>query len=173
MQSSFFLVQFGKLAPIKGSVFSILALGAIVWGLALVGILGLGRVIGASGPGSSLSSIQGTAGKLEMPIIQDLPEFPGAICYEFRDQIFGDERVIEVEYVVDSGVPEVLAHYGNTLEREGWTVSDVTWFRGEWIYSVSSGVRRGFVEIEDRNGSTEIEIEMAEPAIPGNTLTER
>jgi hypothetical protein len=173
VQSSFFLVQFGKLAPIKAGVFSILALGALVWGLAFVGILSLGRVVGASGPESSLLLLEASAGELEMASIPGLPEFPGATCCEFRDEVFGDERVIEIEYVVDSGVPEVRAYYGNALERGGWTVSDITWLRGEWIYSVSSGDRRGFVEIEDRDGSTEIEVEMAEPAVPGNTLTDR
>ena len=67
---------------------------------------------------------------------------------------------------MNSSVLEVCDHYRDALARGGWTVDDTKWYQGEWVYTVSSGARRGAVEIEHRNGVTEIEVELSEPAEP-------
>jgi hypothetical protein len=141
--------------------FGFVALRAIVCAFALIGVLSVVRTKGsvAAEPPAPI-----LAARSDTSVIPGLPEYPGARRSEFRAEIFGDELVTEIEYVVDSGVPEVRDHYRDAFVLGDWTVTDTAWLYGEWIYSVSRGKHHGAVEIEHRNGVTEVEVEMAEPA---------
>jgi hypothetical protein len=144
-------------------------LGAIVWAFALLGILGMVQAM--IDPTRASIPFLGASGKrvseLELTQIPGLPEYPGAKRSEYRAEVFGDERVTEIEYIVDCSMPEIRDHYRDVFSRGQWTVSDTSWVRGEWVYTVSCGDRRGVVEIENRqDGLIEVEVEMAEPAVP-------
>jgi len=140
----------------------VLALGAAVWTLALVGIVSVARAAGVHVPLVGRARV--ATGALTGTVINGLPEFPGAKRSEFREEVFGDERVTEIEYLVGDSVADVRAHYRDAFARGGWTVLDTRWEYGEWCYAVRSGLRHGAVEIEHRDGLTEVEVEMAEPS---------
>ena len=143
-----------------------LATSFVVWAFALIGVVSVVRSMvrtDSMDPGSRLPR---RSVELGMAEILGLPEYPGARRSEYRAEVFGDERVTEIEYIVDSSVPEVRDYYRDVFARGDWTVTDTTWVRGEWVYAVSRGDRSGFVEIEHRDGIVEIEVEMAEPAVP-------
>lgn len=148
----------------KGSFLALLVLGAVVWGFALIGVLHVARGMSPPDWVPSIPLLETSARELHAKAIPGLDEYPGARCSEFREEVFGDERVTEIEYIVESSVPEVCDHYREALARGGWTVEDTAWVHGEWIYTVSCGARHGAVEIEHRNGVTEIEVELTEPA---------
>ena len=160
----------GYTRPVKVGFVAVLVLGAVVWVFALIGVVSVARALGpfeAPRPAALLAtSVDGT----EIP---DLPAYPGATRSEFREEVFVDERITEIEYAVDSSVHEVRGHYRDALVRGGWTVTAATWLRGEWVYSVSSGARSGVVEIERRDGVTEVEVEMSEPITTRGGLTDR
>lgn len=141
---------------------ALLVLGAVVWVFALIGIFSVVQAMDP--PATWVPSFLDTHSRLEKAVIPDLPEYPGATRSEYRAEVFGDERVTEIEYIVDSSVPEVRDHYRDAFARGDWTVTDTTWLRGEWVYTVNRGDRRGVVEIENRDGVIEVEVEMAEPA---------
>ena len=147
----------------KGSFFAVLALGAVVWAFALIGVLSVARGMTPVDWLPSLPSSETSVPDLTAAVIPGLDEYPGARCSEFRAEVFGNERVTEIEYVVESNLPEVRDHYRAALARGGWTVEREGWVYGEWVYTVSSGARHGAIEIEHRNGVTEIEVELAEP----------
>jgi hypothetical protein len=145
-----------RLARTKSGMLAILALGAVVWMFALIGIFSVT-------PSGSPWSLTSPVSLLSDAVISGLPEFPGARRSEFREEVFGDERVTEIEYLVDSGIPAVREHYRAALAEGGWTVTDTNWVHGELVFTVSSGARHGVVEIEHREGVTEVEVEMVEP----------
>ena len=142
----------------RWSILGVLVVGVGLWTFALIGVYSVAQAVR---PAVRLSGTSAVA--LERAEIQGLPEFPGATRSEFREEVFGDERVTEIEYLVDSEVPEVQAHYREAFARGGWTVTDTSWVHGEWIYSVSSGTRRGVVEVVHHDGITEVEVELPEP----------
>jgi hypothetical protein len=162
-----FLAQ--KLTATRRGMLAVVGLGAVVWAFALVGLFSVGRGIvpGTELPVFASAEVSGPAA------IQGLPPFPGAARAEFREEVFGDERVTEVEYVVDCELAEVRAHYRDALARGGWTVTGSSWVHGEWIYTVRSGERHGVVEIEHHGGLTEIEVEISEPVSPAGEEVDR
>lgn len=163
----------------KAGVLAIIALGAIVWGFALIGIISIAQAIGPSAartPAPLLvprTEVAETGPVIQRAPIADLPEYPGAAPSEYRQEVFGTERVTEIEYVVDSSAQEVRRHYRETFAQRGWTVTESTWVRGEWTYAVRLEAQHGIVEIERRNGLTEVEIEIAEPSPVRGGLTDR
>ena len=163
----------------KAGVLAVIALGAIVWAFALIGILSIAQAIGPSAVSTPAPLLAArtedveTGHANESAKIPSLPEYPGATPSEYYQETFGTERVTEIEYVVDSSAQEVRRHYRQTFARRGWTVTESTWVRGEWTYVVSLGAQQGIVEIERRDGLTEVEIEMAELAPVRGGLTDR
>ena len=138
----------------RWSILAALAVGVVLWAFALIGLYSVARAANARLSGAHAA---------ELGIALGLPEFPGATLSEFREEVFGDERLTEIEYLVDSAVPEVQAHYQAAFARGGWTVTDTKWVHGEWVYTMSRGARRAIVEIEHRDGVTEVEVELTEP----------
>ncbi|MGQ0607891.1 MAG: hypothetical protein ACT4OQ_05440 [Chloroflexota bacterium] len=157
----------------KTGILAVIALGAVVWGFAVIGIFSVAQAIGPSVPPGPAPLLAPIDWDLERAQIVNLPEYPGAVRSEFRQEVFGDELVTEIEYVVESGTQQVIGHYRETFDRGGWTVTGSTWVRGEWTYAVSRGTRHGVVEIERRDGVTEVEVEMAEPTVSRGHLTDR
>jgi hypothetical protein len=159
-----------EVARLRGGLFTVLALGALVWVFAFIGMLGVARSVFASG---SLPAGAFHARVDEPRAVPGLPAYPGAACTEYRDDVIGRERVIEIEYVIERALPEVRDHYRALLGREGWDVTDTAWVRGELIYTIESGARSGVVELEHRDGVTEIEIELSEPVAATDSLRDR
>lgn len=84
------------------------------------------------------------ADELETKVIPGLPEFPGTMRSEFREEVFGDERVTEIES--SWGLPEVREHYGDALARGGWTVTDTSWGRADVEVEHATVAREGGVQ---------------------------
>ena len=139
-------------------------LRAIVWAFAFIGVLSFAQSMVDPGKGV-IPFFESVTSRLEMPRIPGLPEYPGARCSEYRAEVFADEHVTEIEYVVDSSVPDVCEHYRDAFARGQWAVTDTSWIHGELVYTVTCGDRRGVVEIASRDGLIEVEVEMSEPAV--------
>ncbi len=149
-----------------------------VWMFALIGVFTLATTIAspkdaAASRSPSLLSSDGVATQVEGADITALPRFPDSARTEYRQGLFGGERVTEVEYVGESPVDDVRRHYAKVFEREAWTVRSVQVLRREWIYTVTSGNRHATVEIERMNDATEVEIELIEPAPDRHRITDR
>ena len=141
-------------------------LGAIVVAFSFIGVLSFVQAI-VDPTKAAFPFLDESPRRLALAKLAGLPEYPGARCSEYRAEVFDDEHVTEIEYVVDSTVPEVSDHYRDAFARGHWTVTDTSWIHGELVYTVNCGERRGVVEIASRSGLIEVEVEMAEPAVTG------
>ena len=157
----------------KAGVLAVIALGAIVWGFALIGILSIAQAIGPSAVSTPAPLLAHVTATNEPVRIASLPAFPGATLSESEQDLFGTELVTEIEYLVDSTTHQVRGHYRETLARYGWTVTESAWTSGGWTFAVSLGDRHGLVAIVQRSGVTEVEIEIAEPSPVRGGLTDR
>ena len=157
----------------KTGMLAVIALGAVVWGFAVIGVFSVAQAIGPSAIAAPTPLLAPVDDDLENAEIATLPEYPGATRSEYRQEVFGNELVTEVEYRVASSTQQVIGHYREMFDREGWTVIGSTWVRGEWAYDVNHGTRHGVVEIERRDGVTEVEVEIVEPMTSRGRLSDR
>ena len=157
----------------KVGILAVIALGAVVWAFAVIGIFSVAQAIGPTAVAAPAPLLAPVDEYLETARIAALPEYPGATRSEYRQEMFGDKLVTGIEYRVGSSTQEVIGHYREMFDHEGWTVVGSTWVRGEWAYDVSHGTRHGVVEIERRDGVTEVEVEIVEPMTSRGRLSDR
>jgi hypothetical protein len=143
------------------------ATGVIVWALAAVGAMTIARAVSAeqpTAPQDSHSLLDLAAGDVPGVDLPGLQRYPGSIRAEYRQAVWDDLVVTEVEYRTTADVEPVRLQVRDAFGRSGWTIEHSGYFRGEWTYLVSHGDRKAAVEIERFEGVTEVEIELAEPA---------
>ena len=157
----------------KTGIFVVIALGAVVWGFAVVGIVNVVHAIGPSDVSTPTSLLPPTDAGLETAQIATLPEYPGGTRSEFRQELFVDELVTEIAYTVDTSTQQVRGHYRDIFDRRGWTMTGSTSVPGAWTYAVSLGARQGVVEIERRDGVTEVAVKITEPSTSRGSLADR
>jgi hypothetical protein len=143
------------------------ATGVMVWALAAVGAMTIARAVSAeqpTAPQRSDSLLDLAAEDVPGVDLPGLERYPGSIRVEYRQAVWDEMVVTEVEYRTTADVEPVRLHVGDAFGRFGWTIEHSAYFRGEWTYLVSHGGRKAAVEIERFQGFTEVEIELAEPA---------
>ncbi len=149
--------------------------GAFVWIFALIGVFSVASTVASGGAESArsdrllLSPVSEAAGA----DIATLPRFPDASRREYQSEVYGDLVITKIEYVTGSDEETVRSFYREAAVRGGWTIADVTLDRGEWVYSLRSGDRRGIIEIEPQADLIEIDIELSEPSSRRGLVTDR
>lgn len=99
--------------------------------------------------------------------VPSLARYPGSVRTEYRRERMSDLVVTEAEYIVAGEVEPVREFYRELFQREGWSVGDLGFFQGEWVFFVIRGDQEAIVEIQDLGDAGEIEIELSESA-PGS-----
>lgn len=85
-----------------------------------------------------------------------------------HERILDDGLVVtEIKYMTPAPAEEVREFYRGALQAGTWTVADVEFSKGDWVFFLLSGEREAVVEIEPQNGAeeglVEIEFELSEP----------
>ena len=93
-----------------------------------------------------------------------LPRYPGSVRIEYRREDVGDLIVTEAEYLIVEDVEPVREFYRDVFRRNDWSVGDLGFSRGEWVFFVINEEREALIEIEERGKVVEIELELSEPA---------
>ena len=158
----------------KPGLIGILVVGTIgVWVLALIGLVSVvGAITAGPTPPPRQPLLDQSTSDVAGIELAGLRRYPGAVRTEYRTERFGDVMVSEVEYQSDAAAELIRAHYGAEFERAGWTAT-VERGHGEWAYTVMSGRRQLVVEIEHRDGMTEIEIELTAQSADRGRTTDR
>lgn len=146
---------------------SVLAAGAVVWVLALLGALSVAGIIV---PQESPAAAPVAESVQTMPVhdvpgddIDSLPRPPTAVRVEFAEDVEAGQSVTEVEYIADLPVDSARNYYRSMFGRRGWAVESVTYRFGEWVYVVRSGTAEAVVEIEPSVDLVEVEVELRAP----------
>ena len=92
-----------------------------------------------------------------------LPRYPGSVRTEYRREDVGDLIVTEAEYLTTGDDEPVREFYRDVFRREDWSVGDLGFSRGEWVFFVIHEEREALIEIEERGKVVEIELELSEP----------
>lgn len=95
--------------------------------------------------------------------VPGLARYPGSVRTEYRRERIRDLAVTEAEYMVAGEVKPVREFYRELFQREGWSVGDLGFYQGEWVFFVIRGEQEAMVEIEDLGEAGQIEIELSEP----------
>lgn len=92
-----------------------------------------------------------------------LPRYPGAI--RSSHELTGDDgyELIAAEYLVAATVTEVRVYYQGVIAEHGWERVDINYRDGEWAYVLMSGAEEALVEIEERDGLVEIDLQLSRP----------
>ena len=93
-----------------------------------------------------------------------LPRYPGSVRTEYRREKVGDLIVTEAEYLIGGDADPVREFYRNVFRRNAWSVGDLGFSRGEWVFFVIRKEREALIEIEKREKVVEIELELSEPS---------
>ncbi len=94
--------------------------------------------------------------------VPGLDRYPGSVRTEYRREHIRDLIVTEAEYMVDDDVEAVREFYRELFHRDGWSVGDLGFFQGEWVFFVIRGDHEAIVEITDLGETVEIELELSE-----------
>lgn len=98
--------------------------------------------------------------------IPGLTRYPGSVRTEYRRERIRGLLVTEAEYMVAGEIDPVREFYRELFQREGWSVGDLGFSNGEWVFFVIRGDQEAIVEIQDLGDAGEIELELSEPAPP-------
>lgn len=96
--------------------------------------------------------------------VPGLPRYPDAVRTEYRRERIRDLIVTEAEYMVSGETEPVREFYRELFQREGWSVGDLGFNQGEWVFFVIRGDEEAIVEIQDLGDAGKIELELSEPA---------
>lgn len=92
-----------------------------------------------------------------------LPRYPGSIrsAYDvYRDDRF---QLNVAEYLVAATVGDVRVFYQTVIEQYGWERVDIDYSDGEWAYLILNGADEALIEIEERDGLVEIDLQFSHP----------
>ncbi|QYJ16417.1 hypothetical protein Rxycam_02250 [Rubrobacter xylanophilus DSM 9941] len=96
--------------------------------------------------------------------ISGLPRYPGSVRVAYVRESQGELVWTEVEYLTDARLESVREFYRDVFRTQGWTVGDVGFSQGAWVYFVMDGKREVILELQPRGGLVEVDMEMTEPA---------
>ena len=100
-----------------------------------------------------------------------LGRYPGAVRTAYAREQQGATIVTGIEYIADTDLDKVRAHYRRIFREEGWELIEVDFAGGDWVFLVERGRRVALVEIVSRDPLVGIEVELEEPATPAATTT--
>jgi hypothetical protein len=98
-----------------------------------------------------------------------LPRYPGAIRTEYREFHEDAVPVIHIEYLARAETNDVRLFYRRIFSEQGWTVADLRFEFGQWVYLLVGHGQELEVEITPRAGLLEIAMEqrqIVQPAQP-------
>lgn len=95
--------------------------------------------------------------------VPGLTRYPGSVRVEYRREDLDKLVATEAEYLVTAELDATRDFYRESFRGWGWSVADVEFSRGEWVFFLLDGEREAVVELEDRGKLVEIEIELSEP----------
>lgn len=96
--------------------------------------------------------------------VPGLTRYPGSVRTEYSRERIRDLIVTEGEYMISGETEPVREFYRELFQREGWSVGDLGFSQGEWVFFVIRGDQEAIVEIQDLGDAGEIELELSEPA---------
>ena len=94
--------------------------------------------------------------------VPGLDRYPGSVRTEYRREHIRDLIVTEAEYMAAADVDAVREFYRELFHKDGWSVGDLGFFQGEWVFFVIRGDHEAIVEITDQGETVEIELELSE-----------
>lgn len=94
--------------------------------------------------------------------VPGLERYPDSVRTEYRRENIRDLIVTEAEYMTAADADAVREFYRELFHREGWSVGDLGFFQGEWVFFVIRGDHEAIVEITDLGETVEIELELSE-----------
>lgn len=95
--------------------------------------------------------------------IPRMPRYPGSVRVEYRHDDFGPLILTEVEYLTPARMDAVREFYRDVFRKEDWSVADVNFNRGAWMFFVTREEREVFVEIRPEGRLVEVDLEVSEP----------
>lgn len=95
--------------------------------------------------------------------IRGLPRYPGSVRVEYRRQKLGGFVITEAGYLASEDLDPVREFYRSRFRSGGWAVADASFSYDEWSFLVVRGEREARVELESRNGLTEVHLEATRP----------
>ena len=145
---------------------------------ALLSGISLGRIVGARDvahePVASTPPVEPVATDAPMPDAEvagedfaSLPRYPGSVrtAYEvFEDGRF---RLTAAEYVTSGSLRDARVFYQAVIVDHGWERVDISYDGGEWAYVLLRGADEALIELEERAGLVEIDLQLSTPITGG------
>jgi len=150
-------------------------LSVCVWTFALIGVVSVATTIASPNDAAPTRppSLLAPAAEVDGADAPGLPRFRDSERTEYRQGMFGEQLVTEVQYVGADPMDQVREYYATVFEREGWTVTSASVLRREWTYTVASGDREATVAMKRMDGATEVEVVLVAPAPARDRTTDR
>ena len=95
--------------------------------------------------------------------IPDLPRYPGSVRVDFGRTVAGGFVVTEIEYLTTDDVQAVHDFYRSVFDRYGWRIGNADFERGDWTFLLLRSRTEVTLELEQRGGVVEVDIELSEP----------
>jgi hypothetical protein len=93
--------------------------------------------------------------------LASLPRYPGSVRSGFEVIDDGRFRLTATEFVAIAELADVRVFYQTVIVEHGWERVDINYDGGEWSYILIRGADEALIEIEERGGLVEIDLQLS------------